>query len=118
MFASGPGVCLGGRLAGQRLRPQRRASLVNTLNDGTNEPYTAGSAFDAVGNFYVTDDLNGTISEYAPDGTFDGTFATGLTNPLSLVFDNQGNLYVGQQGTPYIAEFNSKRPEHRQLRAR
>jgi hypothetical protein len=81
--------------------------LVDTLNDGTNEPYTAGSAFDANGNLYVTDDINGTISKYAPDGTFDGTFASGLTNPLSLVFDNQGNLYVGQQGTPYIAEFNS-----------
>src|SRR6201999_2120940 len=25
---------------------------------------------------------------------------------LSLVFDNQGNLYVGQQTTPYIAEFS------------
>ena len=45
-------------------------------------------AFDANGNYYVTDDINGTISKYAPDGTFDGTFASGLTNPLSLVFDN------------------------------
>ena len=80
---------------------------LNTLNDGTNEPYTAGSAFDASGNFYVADDINGTISKYSPTGTFDGTFASGLTNPLSLVFDSQGNLYVGQQGTPYIAEFNS-----------
>src|ERR1700722_10609466 len=80
---------------------------VNTLNDGTNEAFTAGSAFDASGNLYVADDINGTISKYSPTGTFDGTFASGLTNPLSLVFDNQGNLYVGQQGTPYIAEFNS-----------
>ena len=80
--------------------------LDNTLNDGTNEPYTTGSAFDASGNLYVADDLNGTISKSSPDGTFDGTFASGLTNPLSPVFDNQGNLYVGQQGTPYIAEFN------------
>src|ERR1700722_934366 len=80
---------------------------VNTLNDGTNEPFTAGSAFDASGNLYVADDINGTISKYSPTGTFDGTFASGLTNPLSLVFDGQGNLYVGQQGTPYIAEFNS-----------
>ena len=54
----------------------------------------------------MTDDLNGEISKYAPDGTLDDVFASGLTNPLSLVFDNQGNLYVGQQGTPYIAEFN------------
>ena len=80
--------------------------LIDSLNDGTNEPYTAGSAFDSNGNFYVTDDLNGEISEYAPDGTLDDVFASGLTNPLSLVFDNQGNLYVGQQATPYIAEFN------------
>ena len=35
-----------------------------------------------------------------------GQFATGLENPLSLVFDNQGNLYVGQQTTPYIAEYS------------
>ena len=82
-------------------------ALDNTLNDGTSEPYPAGSVFDANGNFYVADDINGTISKYSPTGAFDGTFASGLTNPLSLVFDNQGNLYVGQQGTPYIAEFNS-----------
>ena len=42
-----------------------------------------------------------------PERRLDGVFASGLANPLSLVFDNQGNLYVGQQGTPYIAEFNS-----------
>jgi hypothetical protein len=80
--------------------------LINTLTDDTGEPYTTGSAFDASGNFYVTDDLNGDISEFSPDGTPLGQFATGLDNPLSLVFDNQGNLYVGQQSTPYIAEFS------------
>ena len=81
-------------------------NLINTLTDDTNEPYTTGSAFDASGNFYVTDDLNGDISEFSPDGTPLGQFATGLDNPLSLVFDNQGDLYVGQQSTPYIAEFS------------
>ena len=80
--------------------------LVTRLNDGLQEPYTAGSAFDSSGNFYVTDDLTGDVSEYAPDGTLDGVFASGLQNPLSLAFDNQGNLYVGQQTTPYIAEFS------------
>ena len=43
--------------------------LVTTLNDDTGEPYTAGSAFDSSGNFYVTDDNSGDVSEYAPDGT-------------------------------------------------
>ena len=79
---------------------------VTRLNDGLGEPYTAGSAFDSSGNFYVTDDYSGDVSEYAPDGTLDGVFASGLENPLSLAFDNQGNLYVGQQTTPYIAEFS------------
>ena len=78
---------------------------VTSLTDNTNEPFTVGSAFDSKGNFYVTDDINGDISEYSPDGQLLPTFATGLSNPLSLVFDNQGNLYVGQQSTPYIAEF-------------
>ena len=80
--------------------------LINTLTDDTGEEFTTGSAFDASGNFYVTDDLNGDISEFSPDGTPLGQFATGLDNPLSLVFDNQGNLYVGQQSTPYIAEYS------------
>jgi hypothetical protein len=80
--------------------------LVTRLNDGLQEPYTAGSAFDTSGNFYVTDDYSGDVSEYAPDGSPGGVFASGLQNPLSLAFDNQGNLYVGQQTTPYIAEFD------------
>ena len=80
---------------------------VATLQDNTGEPYTAGSAFDADGNFYVTDDINGDISEFSPTGVPLPTFATGLSNPLSIVFDNSGNMYVGQQSTPYIAEFAS-----------
>jgi hypothetical protein len=80
---------------------------VATLQDNTDEPYTAGSAFDADGNFYVTDDINGDISEFSPTGTPLPTIATGLSNPLSIVFDNAGNMYVGQQSTPYIAEFSS-----------
>jgi hypothetical protein len=80
---------------------------VATLQDNTSEPYTAGSAFDANGNFYVADDINGDISEFSPTGVPLPTFATGLSNPLSIVFDNSGNMYVGQQSTPYIAEFAS-----------
>ena len=79
---------------------------IATLVDNLNEPYTNGSAFDAAGNFYVTDDINGTISEFSATGQLLPTFATGLVNPASLVFDQAGNLYVGQQGTPYIAEFS------------
>lgn len=98
-------------------------NLLTSLTDNTSEPYTAGTAWDSHGNLYVADDTVGDISVYKPDGTLDtewnngaftsgattgnGVFAYGLTNPLSIVFDNVGNVYVGQQTTPYIAEFNS-----------
>ncbi len=78
---------------------------LSTLTDSTGEPYTTGSAFDANGNFYVSDDTSGAISEFSPTGAPMGQFATGLQNPESLVFDSSGNLYVGQQTTPYVAEF-------------
>ena len=79
---------------------------ITSLVDDTGEEFTTGSAFDAAGNFYVTDDSTGNISEFSPTGAPMGQFATGLTNPESLVFDSSGNLYVGQQTTPYIAEFS------------
>jgi len=82
-------------------------ALVTTLNDGTDETYNAGSAFGAEGNFFVTDDWNGYVSEFNSLGELQPTFATGLSNPLSLAFDSSGNLYVGQQGTDYVAEFNA-----------
>ncbi len=98
-------------------------NLLSSLTDNTGEPYTAGTAWDSNGNLYVADDTSGEISVFNPDGTLDtqwnngaftagstsgnGVFAYNLSNPLSLVFDSSGNLYVGQQTTPYIAEFNS-----------
>ena len=78
-----------------------------TLTDSTGSALTGGSAFDAKGDLYVADYSTGQISEYGPDGTPMGVFASGLNLPLSPVFDQAGNLYVGQQGTPYITEFSS-----------
>ncbi len=87
-------------------------NVLDTLTDSTTQNFppgdgdtTTGSAFDSSGNFYVSDLLSGDISEYAPDGTPLGQFATGLNAPEALVFDGQGNLYVGQILSPYIAEF-------------
>lgn len=81
-------------------------AYITSLVDDTDEPYTAGTVFDGAGDLYVTDDLNGDISEFDALGEPMPTFATGLSNPLSLVFDSSGNLYVGQQATPYIAKFS------------
>ena len=70
---------------------------------------TVGSAFDSNGNFFVTDDdtlgdSNSQVSEFAPNGTQIATFP-GLANPISIAFDGNGDMYVGQQLTAKIAEF-------------
>ena len=72
---------------------------------------TVGSAFDASGNFYVTDDdtlgdTNSQVSEFNSSGTQIATYA-GLQNPISIAFDGSGNMYVGQQTTPNIAVFST-----------
>ena len=88
-------------------------NLVTSLNDGSMIPAsspvypgypsadnTAGSAFDANGNFYVTDDYSGQISEYDPNGNLTGIFASGLQNPLSLVFDNRATSTSASRTRP------------------
>ncbi len=65
-------------------------------------------AFDAVGNMYISEFINGTIRKVAPTGiitTFAGIGTNGfsgdggpataaqLADPLGLVFDSKGNLY-------------------------
>jgi len=68
----------------------------------------SGVAVDAAGNIFVADSYNNQIKKITPDGTVT-TFAGGATygnangvgtaatfhDPIGLVFDAQGNLYVG-----------------------
>jgi hypothetical protein len=59
-----------------------------------------GLAFDSAGNLFVStsDNTNGQILEFAPNGA-ETTFATGLTNnPRGLAFDSAGNLFVAEPG--------------------
>ena len=85
-------------------------SYLTTLTDNSGgNDYTVGSAFDSQGNYYVTDDDGSLdnlsqVSEFAPDGTQIATFGN-LITPTSIVFDNKGDMYVGQQLSPNIAEF-------------
>ena len=51
----------------------------------------------APGFLYVTDLATGSIVVYAPDGT-PSTFATGLTSPQGITFDQSKNLYVADAG--------------------
>jgi len=81
----------------------------------TNGFLTVGSAFDeapgpSYGDFFVTDDdtlgdSNSQVSEFAPNGTQVATFP-GLANPISIAFDGNGDMFVGQQLTAKIAEFD------------
>ncbi len=65
-----------------------------------------GLAFDAAGNLYVAN-FGNTIEEFAPDGSFLGTFAnSGLNNPEGLVFDSLGNLYVANNGSDTVEAFS------------
>jgi DNA-binding beta-propeller fold protein YncE len=50
--------------------------------------------FDGVGNLYVANRNNGTVSVFAPGATTPSAILTGLAGPGILAFDASGNLYV------------------------
>ena len=72
-------------------------TFLETLNIGTGG-YTTGMAFDSTGNLYVTGFSVGTVAKFDTNGAFVGNFATGLSVPESIAFDNAGNAYVGTLG--------------------
>ncbi|HEY5311398.1 MAG TPA: autotransporter-associated beta strand repeat-containing protein, partial [Pirellulales bacterium] len=56
-------------------------------------------AFDPHGNLYVANELNNTVSEFAPGSTTPiATYSTSLQGPSALAFDSSGNLYVANGG--------------------
>jgi hypothetical protein len=60
-----------------------------------------GLAFNSAGNLFVStsDNSNGQILEFAPNGA-ETIFAMGLTNnPRGLAFDSAGNLFVAEPGS-------------------
>jgi len=72
-------------------------TLVQTLTGGSS--FMTGSAFDAAGNFYVTNFGANTVRRYDSNGTSPGTtFGGGYSTPEMIVFDKIGNAYVGSIG--------------------
>lgn len=88
------------------------AELIATLSTGASQAFTLGLNADGLGNLYVAAyDAAGlvqSISRFAPDGTLLGTFGGGFdADPQSLVFDQNGNLLVGQaSGNADVLKFD------------
>lgn len=84
-------------------------TLVQTLNDGTGSTYTAGMAFDTLGNLYVTNFSLGTISEFNNSGTLvNANFITGQVNNESISTEaGKFPILVGDAGQNKINQYNS-----------
>lgn len=84
--------------------------LKDTLDTGAGG-FTTGSAFDAAGNFYVTNFSNGSVYKFAgpADVHTRTTFASGISAaPESIAFDLAGNMYVGSaDGAADIHKYDS-----------
>lgn len=79
-------------------------TLVQTLTGGSS--YMTGSAFDASGDFYVTNFAANTVRKYSGGVSPGSTFGFGYSTPESVVFDAAGNAYVGSIGGS-IRKFDS-----------
>jgi streptogramin lyase len=78
------------------------------IDTTTGSTYTAGSAFDATGNFFVTDFSAQQVTKFDPTGALIGSFGSGYNaDPESVIFDRSGNVYVGQaDGTHNVLKFD------------
>jgi DNA-binding beta-propeller fold protein YncE len=83
-------------------------TVITQLNTTTGSSETTGSAFDSVGNFFVTDFEAQKLSKFDPSGILLAASFAGPFNadPESIAFDAAGNFYVGQaDGSHHILKF-------------
>ena len=66
-----------------------------------------GLAFDSSGNLYAADSNSNTVQRFAADGSFAGTFASGLHSPIGIAFTAQGDLLVANDTASSIQRFSS-----------
>lgn len=72
-------------------------TLLETLDTTTGSQHVAGMAFDGKGNLFVTNFTSNSMSKFDKAGTLVGGFGGQFdTAPESVVFDKNGNVYVGQ----------------------
>jgi hypothetical protein len=78
-------------------------SQVVLITTGINHPL--GLAVDSVGNLFVGNGNDNSITKITPQGVA-SVFATGLSEPLGLAFDSSGNLYAANSFNNTILKFN------------
>jgi sugar lactone lactonase YvrE len=71
-------------------------TLIQTLNTTTGSANTTGGAFDAAGNFYVTNFQHGSVSKFDSNGNFITNILDGVGSVESISINKAGNLYVGR----------------------
>ncbi|MDQ2842178.1 MAG: hypothetical protein M3Y72_14285 [Acidobacteriota bacterium] len=84
-------------------------TFLTTLNDTSGSLYTAGGAFDANGNLFVTNFATSTVSEFDKNGKLvTASFGSGFNaSPESVTINKAGDIFVGQaDGTHHVLEFN------------
>jgi len=74
-------------------------TFVMTINTGQGG-YTTGGAFDAAGNFYVTNFSVNSVTEFDNMGNVVNTYPTGGSSPESILFNAAGDIYVGHAFGP------------------
>ncbi len=84
-------------------------TLLDTLNTGAGSTEDTGMAFDASHNLYATVFQANNVYKFDNQGNLLGSFGRGYNlHPESLVFDQSGNVYVGQaDGTGQVLKFSS-----------
>jgi len=90
-------------------------NLVPTNTGGSTAPSSSatsvsgpsGMTIGPLGNLYVTQYNNSTVTYYSSGVVYVGALGSGYTNPDGIVFDSSGNAYVVDSGTGDVYEITS-----------
>lgn len=67
----------------------------------------SGSKIDDEGNFYQSNVQRGWVSKITPQGNLDTTFIIGMTSPVGIQIDSDGNLYINNCGAHKIVKIDT-----------